>query len=301
MGEIGKTLPKVMWPIFEKSLLELQVRFAKRLGYDKIYINLFHQADEILAQTKNCKTFDDVTWLRESPNILDIGGGIHNLARRPEVGYEGELLVLNADQFLWFSKQDLELWKNQAGDFDGLLLTWLVNTTQGYNQVKSDESRRFLGVVPNASLPRDTLIETYSGNSLINLARLQPTEGVSAFFDSVAPPKSKIITAKIEAKNYWDFGTARRYFDSMFRILKFVAKKNEDEFISFLRDEGSLRVEKIDLHKLSYSSDCEEVINLSSCPISGKLTSSIVLRSEREVLTCGEKLIIYKDINQALS
>lgn len=301
MGEIGKTLPKVMWPIFEMSLLELQVKFARRLGYEKIYINLFHQADEILTLTKNCKTFDGVTWLREAPQILDIGGGIHNLARRSEVNYEGELLVLNADQFLWFTKQDLEHWKNQAGDYDGLLLTWLVNTNQGYNQVKSDESRRFLGVVQNSSLARDSLIETYSGNSLVNLSRLKPSDGASAFFDSVAPPSQKILTARINAKNYWDFGTAKRYFDSMFRILSLIASGVEDEFIAFLREEGSLLAGKIDRHQLSYGSTSREVINLSSYPTSDKLTSSIVLRSEREIRTCGEKLIIYKEINQPLS
>ena len=38
MGEIGKVLPKVLWPIYERSLLELQVQYAKSLGIKDIYI-----------------------------------------------------------------------------------------------------------------------------------------------------------------------------------------------------------------------------------------------------------------------
>ena len=33
MGEIGKTLPKILWPIFDKSLLELQVLYLKEMPH----------------------------------------------------------------------------------------------------------------------------------------------------------------------------------------------------------------------------------------------------------------------------
>ena len=39
MGEIGKILPKVLWHIFEKSLLELEIEYARSLGIKKIFIN----------------------------------------------------------------------------------------------------------------------------------------------------------------------------------------------------------------------------------------------------------------------
>ena len=29
MGNVGKILPKVIWPIFEKTILELEVAYAK--------------------------------------------------------------------------------------------------------------------------------------------------------------------------------------------------------------------------------------------------------------------------------
>ncbi len=49
MGEIGKRLPKVLWPIFEKSALELEVAYAKELGAENIYINSHHYTDELLS------------------------------------------------------------------------------------------------------------------------------------------------------------------------------------------------------------------------------------------------------------
>ena len=75
MGEIGKSLPKVLWPVFEKSLLELQVEYVKTLGIPKIFINLHHQKELILESVRNKAVFDEVIFLTEE-EILDIGGGI---------------------------------------------------------------------------------------------------------------------------------------------------------------------------------------------------------------------------------
>ncbi|MEI8348106.1 MAG: NTP transferase domain-containing protein, partial [Pseudomonadota bacterium] len=47
MGEIGKVLPKVLWPVFEKKILDLQVSFAGRLGFQRIFVNTHHGAKEV--------------------------------------------------------------------------------------------------------------------------------------------------------------------------------------------------------------------------------------------------------------
>ena len=264
MGSIGKRLPKVMWPVFEMSLLELQIRFARKLGYDEIFINLHHQADEIRKRTQNNPSFKDVRWLLEKPEILDIGGGIHNLASQADVNYQGELLVLNSDQFLWFNFLELANWKAGAGDWDTLLLTLTVNSTQGYNQVKTDASGRFLGVVPNAQLARNITMETYSGNSVIRLDRLDPTRGPSAFFNSVAPATKNVMTAQLSKGHYWDFGTADRYAKSMNGILDVVRTSEKDDFVAFLQTERALLVNKINQDKKSYGCDVPGLIHLGS-------------------------------------
>lgn len=262
MGSIGRQLPKVMWPVFEMSLLELQVRFARQLGYEEVFINLHHQADEIQKRTRNNPTFKDVRWLLEKPEILDIGGGIHNCAAQVDVNYTGELLVLNSDQFLWFNAEELAQWKARAGDWDALLLTLAVNSSQGYNQVEVDASGRFAGVVPNAQLARDLVIQTYSGNSIIRLDRLDPKMGPSAFFKSVAPPEKKVMTAQLKKGRYWDFGTAERYIKSMNNILDVIRSGEKDEFVSFLLSERALITSKINSHTSSYGCDVPGLIHL---------------------------------------
>lgn len=47
MGDIGKILPKPLWPLYEKSLLEIQIRYLKKKGISKIYINTHHHHDQI--------------------------------------------------------------------------------------------------------------------------------------------------------------------------------------------------------------------------------------------------------------
>jgi len=263
MGPIGKRLPKVIWPVFEMSLLELQVRFARKLGCDEIYVNLHHQSDDILAHAKTRKTFSDVHWLLEKPEILDIGGGIHNLASQPHISYQGELLILNSDQFLWFTSQEIETWKAAAGDWDALLLTLSVNSSQGYNQLNLVD-RRFTGVVPNAQLPRDVEIETYSGNALIRLDRLDRSSGPSAFFSSVASATKKVMTAPLRKGRYWDFGTAGRYYASMQGIMNAVALERPDEFVSFLLAEGGFETLKLDKTKHAYGCSVPGLINLGN-------------------------------------
>lgn len=280
MGSIGKRLPKVMWPIFEKSLLEIQVLFARELGYENIYINLFHQADEILARTKNKSAFKDVIWLREEPEILDIGGGIHNLARRSEINYSGELLVLNADQFLWFTAKNLEEWRNRNAGFDAILLTWMVNSSDGYNRLDFDKEGLFVGITQNRDLPRQTEICTYSGNSLINLSSLKQVKGPSKFFESVCPPSHKIKSAQLPEGEYWDFGTANRYWSSMTKIIQRCSSSTKDEFIKFLEKIGGIDSGKIEIATQSYNCKISNLIHLGGGSVNSEHPPGVILSGE---------------------
>ncbi len=265
MGPIGKRLPKVLWPVFRLTLLELQLRFARRLGVKEVWINLHHQGAQIKSWALGREAFRDVRWLEEQPDILDVGGAIHNLARRPEVGYNGELLVLNADQFAWFTLKQLGDWKNAAANWDVLLLNLPVNSSQGYNAVLSDSHRRFLRVVPNADLPREQVIETYSGNSLVRLNALEPADGPSPFFASVCvPAKRHCHSVLIQAECYWDFGTAQRYVASMQRVLERTASGVDDPFIAFLEEEGAFLRSEFHARTRSYGCDVVGLVHLGT-------------------------------------
>src|SRR5665647_462597 len=162
MGAIGQQLPKVLWPVFEKSLLELQVAYARSLGIDNIYVNLHHMGEAIEAYCKTKQTFEGVKFLWEKPQILDIGGAIHNLAALPEVKYKGHLLVLNADQFFYLKRDDLFRFLEPFKKSPATLFTYWVNSSLGYNALEHDGKRMVKGIISNKDLPPNTTIETYT-------------------------------------------------------------------------------------------------------------------------------------------
>jgi len=59
MGPIGEVLPKPLWPIFESTILELQIKYAKEMGVKKIFVNGFHQA-EIIKEYLEKKKLTDI-------------------------------------------------------------------------------------------------------------------------------------------------------------------------------------------------------------------------------------------------
>ena len=264
MGSIGQKLPKVLWPVFEKSLLELQVTYAKSLGIEKIYINLHYMGEEIEAYCKSKEAFQDVTFLWEKPEILDIGGAIHNLASLPNVKYKGKLLVLNADQFFYLRQEDLFKILKPYEKHAGVLFSYWVNSSLGYNALEIDSNRLVKSIVKNKDLQPNQSVETYTGISYIDLAQLEKTPGVSAFFDSVCPFTKKDIPAiLLENVDYWDFGTVKRFWETSFKILQTYKVRSTHPFLRFLVQEKAMKTWKIGLQQCSYHAKASNVINLN--------------------------------------
>lgn len=219
MGEIGQVLPKVMWPIFSKTLLALQIDYCRDLGINNIYINVHFLANDI---TKHVETIakDDVklTILHENP-LLDSGGAIHNLAKRVEVNYRGNLLLVNGDQFLLFPKETY----NRAfqmltrPETRASLFGIRVEKTANYNETIL-ENELLKGIQKNTS-GRGYI--TYSGLGIVKLDGLMPVEGISKFFQTVVNYKAeKTYMITPENFEYWDFGTAEIYCRNILRIAK---------------------------------------------------------------------------------
>lgn len=275
MGSIGEKLPKVLWPVFEKPLLELQVRYARSLGAKKIYINLHHQADLILETCLKSSAFEDVEFLRETPVILDIGGGIHNLSRL--VGGKGRLLVLNADQFFYLRPEEFHKLIASHEKDDCVLFTNAVNSSEGYNALRISADGLVTGITKNSELPPNTEIETYTGNALINLRSLGPVPGASKFFDSVANWEKLPVKRIKLSVDYWDFGTALRYWETSFRILERYRVNSNHPFLRFLVEERALKTWKIDLTQLSYNASPGRVINLTPEKYTGTVCPAMLL------------------------
>jgi NDP-sugar pyrophosphorylase family protein len=276
MGEIGKQLPKVLWPVFEKNLLELQVGYAKSLGVEKIYVNLHFMGKEIEEFCKTRSLFDDVEFLWERPDILDIGGAIHNLASK--VNYKGRLLVLNADQFFYLKKEDLTRILEPFKKAPGVLFSYWVNSSLGYNALEINSDRFVKGIIKNNELPSNLSVETYTGISMIDLHQLDKTQGTSSFFETVCPFDRKQIPAiLLENIDYWDFGTIKRYWETCFKILDTYRVQSNHPFLRFLVQEKALKTWKIDLQNISYHAKGARVINLNADEQIKDLGPSIIL------------------------
>jgi NDP-sugar pyrophosphorylase family protein len=256
MGDIGKEIPKVLWPVFNKTILELEVLYAKQYCKNKIFVNLYNYKDKLQEYIQNTPSFQYVEQLVET-EVLDIGGAIHNLAAK--VGYKGKLLVLNSDQFIMLSQ---ERWKNfyeLSNKKDVVILTYDVYGRDLYNATII-ENEKLVEVRKNEKMPRDEKHETYTGMSIINLESLKEIKGKSKFFESVADYKNLDVGGlNIYESQYWDFGTIRRYYNSCFDIIK--KWKSDDPFINFLKKNNVLNPELI--RKNSYNSKKKFVIDLS--------------------------------------
>ena len=278
MGQIGQSLPKVLWPVFEKSLLELQVAYARSLGAKKIHINLHYMGEQIESFCRGKSAFEDVNFIWEKPEILDIGGAIHNLASLPDVKYKGKLLVLNADQFFYIRKEEMERLLKPFAKAPSVLFSYWVNTSLGYNALEINDKREVTGIIKNKDMESGKRVETYTGISYVDLAQLTPVKGVSSFFDSVCPFKEKPVPAiLLEKTDYWDFGTLKRYWETSFKILETYSQNSNHPFLRFLVTERAMKTWKIDLLKFSYNAKATRVINLAPEALTQELGPAIIL------------------------
>lgn len=292
MGEVGKTWPKVLWPVFEKSLLSLQVSYARYLGVKKIYINLFHMSDLILSEAKKDPVFEGVIFLKEEPEILDIGGAIHNLASRSEISYFGRLLILNGDQFLFIERSDFIKLTNSNDP--KLLFSYKVNSSSGYNALELNDKNQVIGIVNNKDLEKNTEVMTYTGNSVVDLSSLSPVAGVSRFFDSVCIlERGDVYSRCINNQEYWDFGTVSRYWYTLRKVLKMYKENSLHPFIRFLVENKALKTWKINLTGLSYHASSKEVINLNQNPFLFESPAGIILSGFPKNIP--DKPFIYRD------
>ncbi len=236
MGEIGKNIPKVLWPIFDKTLLEWQVLYARKFAENaQIYINIFNFKDKIKSFVESHSSFEGVNFVYEREE-LDVGGAIHNLAS--ELKYKGNLLIINGDQFLFFDQVLKEIKMPEKAN---LMFTYEVNSSDGYNQVLI-EKENFIGVKTNDKLPRNKKILTYTGMSIVSLPELTEVSGKSKFFESVLNQNlNDTYTLELTNLEYWDFGTLDRYIDSFQRILS----GNGSKINHFLEENGIDLKEKI--------------------------------------------------------
>lgn len=302
MGVIGTSLPKLLWPVFEKTILELQISYARKLGINKIFINLHHQYQEIMNYVDGNPIFDNIVWLYEK-DLLDIGGAVHNVASQKNVNYSGNLLILNGDQFLFCNnlvdKMLLHMKKATA-----TLVALKVKARSGYNGLSLTEDNDLKGIIPEQDYSEEVReYLTYSGVSLIDLSQLVPFHGPSKFFQTVANYEKKCVKViELLDYEYWDFGTKKRYYDSLWMVLEKIVNKtdsnnNKSSFLSFCLGEKAVIMEKLKSDICSYGqTQTAHIINLSSHPINHEAGRPIVVL-EGNPMIIENKNIFYNNLS----
>jgi mannose-1-phosphate guanylyltransferase len=255
MGPIGKILPKPLWPLFEKKILELQINFVESLGIEKIYVNAHHCHAQIkeFIDLLNKERSKKVIYLYE-PTLLGSGGGVHNVANLEN--YKGALLYLAVDQFYFFDQFYFELAKKLISSNGSVLFGLNVDKAEIYNRLIIENN-----LMKGIEGPQSSSLITFSGMGLINLESLAPRQGVSSFFDTVANFNERpvyIITPK--NVDYWDFGTSENYLKSCFRLLG----EKKGRFLEFCKKESVFAPRQVHLNLNSYGTlGSKNLINLS--------------------------------------
>ncbi|MDH5581377.1 MAG: sugar phosphate nucleotidyltransferase [Bdellovibrionales bacterium] len=268
MGEIGKVLPKPLWPLYEKNVIDLQIQFCRWKGIKNIYINT-HHLHELIKDFIEKNNHKDVHILHED-EILDSGGAIHNFFKNTN---HKNVLYLASDQFYFFDDSSWRKGVNELKNSRAVLFTM--------NALGTDKYREF--VIENDRLIdiRDHIDSnnyiTFSGLGFINLEDFKYRSGPSNFFDSVANYKNeKVITINPVEQEYWDFGTYDLYFKNCFEVLK-----SKGRFNRFLLDTNSIRSELYHDKRCSYKSNDPLVLNftsqINSKPLPGP---SIIMRGD---------------------
>ena len=291
MGPIGKILPKPLWPLFEKKIIELQINFAESLGIEKIYINGHHchaQLKEFIDLFNKDRS-KKVIYLYE-PTLLGSGGGVHNAANLEN--YKGVLLYLAVDQFYFFDQFYLDLAKNLISSHGAVLFGLDVDKADIYNRLIIENN-----LMKGIEGPKSSSLVTFSGMGLINLQSLTPKKGVSSFFDTVANFNERPVYI-INPKNvdYWDFGTSQNYFKSCFRLLG----EKEGRFLEFCKEEAVFAPRQVHQSLNSYGAlGTKNLINLSKKRVENPTEkNAIILDFGKDLLEIKFSGLFFNEISE---
>jgi len=242
MGPLGVHLPKVMWPVFEGVLLDLQIKYARSIGMKKIYLNTFHCA-EVISDFLKDGEYSDVEIIHEK-ELLDVGGAIHNLQSQKKMNEK--ILILNGDQFLFSSEMQVFLFQSFKSAAIAVLLEVKVEKNELYNRlVKSNKN--LVDIIPATSPGVEKYQTTYSGVAVIDLTKLVYRPGKSKFFETVAEFQIQNVECILLGNyEYWDFGTFDRFLDCHKVIIEKISNKStQSDFIDFTIAQGAVDSKKI--------------------------------------------------------
>jgi len=277
MGEIGKVLPKPIWPLYETNLIDLQIKFCRLKGIKNIYINT-HYLHHLIKDHIEKNNYDEVHILHEE-SILDSGGAVHNFFKHTN---HKNVLYLAGDQFFFFDDVSWNQGVSKIKDSRAVLFTMNAQATDKYREfiIEDDILRDIKEHINNEEYI------TYSGLGFINLEDFKYKSGPSNFFESVADYKNqRVLTINPSNQEYWDFGTEDLYFKNCFKVLK-----SKGRFNKFLLDQKAILPEQCSESKDSYRSEFQSVLNFDSQASLESLPGPSIVLSGKNLKTKGRGL-----------
>ena len=233
MGRVGEVLPKPLWPVFGKTLLELQFDFYRWMDIGTKIVNTHHRARMV---EEFVRSYDPGIRLLHEPRLLGVGGAIINLKGHcPEVK---SLLVSNVDQFSCISGERIAKEIDEIEHFDVILFAMPVDQGWGYGKLQISPEGTLLGI---DSSPGEDRYWSYSGVALINCTSLPRESGRAGFFQSVAAPGKRRVKVVAEGNwDYYDFGTLERYFQQVADLFYRIEKGEKGAFLNFLKESHAI-------------------------------------------------------------
>ncbi|MBI2521370.1 MAG: NTP transferase domain-containing protein [Bdellovibrio sp.] len=266
MGPIGTVLPKPLWPLFEKTCLDLVILQVKALSINNIIINTHHLSNKIEEHIKN--TYDVGIHVLHEPILLGSGGAIHNVKKH--FPWLKKILVLNADFFFLLTPQILKLALNEMKNELSLLFSITVPFGAGLNQI-CVMNGLLKNIIHSSLIKSCAFYETYAGVCILNLGAMEYREGISNFFDTVANFQSTNVRVFSDYSIEWyDVGTKQSYQDFYYRFVANWIGGNKNTLIEILSNHSFVIPNKISpLGSYGAAPVCSRVFNFDSnwsCP-----------------------------------
>ncbi|MDA8791593.1 sugar phosphate nucleotidyltransferase [Bacteriovoracaceae bacterium] len=241
MGSLGKSLPKVLWPIFERPMLDLEIEFWKDRGGEEFYINLHHQVEKIQSQSflHNSKIH-----LLLEPELLGVGGAIYNL-KRNFIDMD-KIILSTSDQFFHLEIEEVRKDGENLENYSVFLYSIPTQKWQKHNGIKVNKEDELCDILAPEAI-EDTVYPTYSGLSLLDVNSLENKNGPQSFFGTIANYREKKIKVKPIDQFYWDFGTFDRYVNHTEKIWEILIKEESaaESFVNFLVQKGAVNLSQV--------------------------------------------------------
>ena len=216
MGEVGRVLPKPLWPLGRKALIERQYDLATSVNLYDIYVNTHHGSESINDYVGRNNL--SIKILHEE-ELLDVGGTVQKLVN---LGLQGNCLILNCDQVMTSGQSILKKVLNSHHK-NNIATLGAIELLENEKYNRFDLRNGDVVCISSFGSHREDQRFTYAGIGVINLSLIQKTfvNKKANLFDLIFRNKKerRIELSPIERGAFFDVGTKENFVKFCFESL----------------------------------------------------------------------------------